>query len=115
MHAARAVSLPSVSKSQVRSENLKLETRNLKLLLVEAYAHSRRLQPVLRASETAAPPASVPKAPPAEVVSVLSHSPQRPERPERKPGIEEQHNMLRLTRITQNKAMGFQSAERTPA
>ncbi len=40
------------SKSQVRSENLKLETRNLKLLDL-----------------------SVQKAPPAWVVSVLSHSP----------------------------------------
>lgn len=52
----------------------------------------RRLQPVLRANETAAPPASVAEAAPAWVVSVLSHSPQRPERHREKPGIEEQHN-----------------------
>ena len=66
-----------VPKFQVSSSVRELETRNLKLLLVDAYAQSRRLQPVLRASETAAPPASVPKAPPAEGVSVLSDSPQR--------------------------------------
>ena len=71
--------------------------RAVSLPTVDAYAQSRRLQPVLKASETATPPASVPKAPPAWVVSVLSHSQQRPERPERKPVIEEQHNPLRLT------------------
>ena len=58
---------------------------------------------MLRASETAAPPAPpgiVPKAPPAEGVSVLSHSPQRHRE---KSGIEEQHNRVRLTRITQHR------------
>ena len=40
--------------------------RAVSLPAVDAYAQSRRLQPLLRGSETAAPPASVPKAPPAE-------------------------------------------------
>ena len=35
--------------------------RAVSLPAVDAYAQSRRLQPVLRASETAAPPASVQK------------------------------------------------------
>src|SRR5437867_2835368 len=43
------------------------------------------------------------EAAPAWVVSVLSPSPQRPERHKEKPGIEEQHNTLRLTRFTQNR------------
>jgi hypothetical protein len=58
--------------------------RSVSLPAVDAYAQSRRLQPVLRASETAAPPASVPKAPPAWAVSVLSHSPQMHRERERK-------------------------------
>jgi hypothetical protein len=51
--------------------------RAVSLPAVDAYAQSRRLQPVLRASETAAPPASVQKLRLRRVVSVLSHSPER--------------------------------------
>jgi hypothetical protein len=68
---------------------------------VDAYAQSRRLQPVLRASETAAPPASVQKLRLRRVVYVLSHSPQRHRE---KPGIEEPHSALRLTRLTRNRS-----------
>jgi hypothetical protein len=74
--ASRPLSRPSV----VRPLTYDLRDscgRAVSLPALDAYAQSRRLQPVLRASETAAPPASVPKAPPAEGVSVLSHSPQR--------------------------------------
>jgi len=100
---------PTISRScypdrvqSVRSRRILRDAcgRAVSLPASDAYAQLRRLQPVLRASETAAPPASVPKAPAAWVVSVRSHSPQRPERHREKPGIEEQHNTLRLTRIT---------------
>jgi hypothetical protein len=72
--ASRALSRPSV----VRPLMYDLRDacgRAVSLPAVDVYAQSRLLQPVLRASETAAPVASVPKAPPAEGVSVLSHSP----------------------------------------
>ena len=100
--ASRALSRPSA----VRPPTYDLRDacgRAVSLPAVDAYAQSRRLQPVLRASETAAPPAPpgiVPKAPPAWVLSVLSHSPQRHRE---KPGIEEQHNTLRLARTTHNR------------
>jgi hypothetical protein len=74
---------------------------------VDAYAQSRRLQPVLRASETAAPPASVPKAPPAEGCVYSQSFATEAQRHREKPGIEEQHNTLRLTRITQNRSQRF--------
>ena len=75
--------------------------RTVSLPAVDAYAQSRRLHPVLRASETAAPPASVQKLRLLGLClfPVIRHSSTERETP----GIEEQHNKLRLTRITQNR------------
>ena len=73
-------------------------------------SQSRRLQTVLSASKTAAPPAPlgiVPKAAPAEGCVCPQSFATGTQRRREKPGIEEQHNTVRLTPITQNRSQRF--------